>query len=63
MVGWHYRLDRHEFEQDPGVGEGQGSLLWCSPWSRKALDLTEQLNQTAVVMYECESWTRKKAEH
>ena len=46
MVGWHHRLDGHEFEQAPGVGEGQGSLVCCSPWGRKALDMTEWLNQT-----------------
>ena len=45
-VGWHYRLDGHEFEQDPGVGEGQGSLACCSPWGFKELDMTEQLNWT-----------------
>ena len=32
MVGWHHWLDRHEFEQAPGVGDGQGSLACCSPW-------------------------------
>ena len=31
MVGWHHRLDGHEFEQAPGVGDGQGSLAYCSP--------------------------------
>ena len=31
MVGWHHQLDGHEFEQAPGVGDGQGGLLWCSP--------------------------------
>ena len=30
MVGWHHRLDGHEFEQAPGVGDGQGSLVCCS---------------------------------
>ena len=44
MVGWHHRLDGHEFEQAPGDGEGQGSLVCCSPWGRKELDTTEQLN-------------------
>ena len=33
MVGWHHWLDGHEFEQAPGVGDGQGSLACCSPWS------------------------------
>ena len=32
MVGWHHRLDGHEFEQALGVGDGQGSLVCCSPW-------------------------------
>ena len=31
MVGWHHRLERHEFEQAPGDDEGQGSLGCCSP--------------------------------
>ena len=44
MVGWHHRLDRHELEQAPGVGDRQGSLVRCSPWGRKELDTTEQLN-------------------
>ena len=46
MVGWHHRLDRHEFEQAPGVGDGQGSLVCCSPWGHKESDTTEQLNWT-----------------
>ena len=32
MVGWHHPLDGHEFEQALGVGDGQGGLVWCSPW-------------------------------
>ena len=44
MVAWHYRLDGHESEQAPGVGDGQGSLACCSPWSHKESDMTEQLN-------------------
>ena len=35
MVGWHHHLDGHEFEQALGVGEGQGSLVCCSPWGPK----------------------------
>ena len=42
MVGWHYRLDRHEFEQALGVVDGQGSR----PQDRKKSDMTEQLNRT-----------------
>ena len=43
MVGWHHRLDGHEFEQALGAGDGQGSLACCSPWGRKESDTTEQL--------------------
>ena len=44
MVGWHHRLDGHEFEQAPGDGEEQGSLVCCSSWGHKESDTTEQLN-------------------
>ena len=44
MVGWHHQLDGHEFEQAPGVGDGQGGLPCCSPWGHKELDMTEWLN-------------------
>ena len=43
MIGCHHRLDGHEFEQAPGVGNGQRSLVCCSPWGHKELDVTEQL--------------------
>ena len=44
IVGWHHRLDGHEFEQALGVGDGQGSLACCSPWGHKVSDMTEGLN-------------------
>ena len=44
MLGWHPRLNGHEFEQGPGDGEGQGSLVCCSPWGHRELDRTEWLN-------------------
>ena len=44
MVGWHHRLNGHEFEQALGVGVGQGSLAGSSPWGRKESDTTEGLN-------------------
>ena len=44
IVGWHHWLNGHEFEQAPGVGDGQLSLGCCSPWGPKELDTTEQLN-------------------
>ena len=46
IVGWHYRLNGHEFEQALGVGDGQGSLACCSPWGCKESDTTERLNWT-----------------
>jgi len=46
MVEWNHWLDGHEFDQAPGVGDGQGSLACCSPWGCKELDMTEQLNWT-----------------
>ena len=44
MVGWYHWLNGHEFEQAPGVGDGQGSLVCCSPWRHKESDMTEQFN-------------------
>jgi len=46
MVGWHHRLNGHEFEQAPGDGEGQGSLVWCSPWGLNESNTTERLNNS-----------------
>ena len=44
MIGWHHQLDGHKSEQALGVGKEQGSLACYSPWGRKELDMTEQLN-------------------
>ena len=44
MVAWHHWLHGHEFEYTPGVGDGQGGLVWSSPWGRKESDTTKQLN-------------------
>ena len=44
MVGWHHQLNGHEFEQTPGDGVGQGSLVCCSSWGCKELNMTEWLN-------------------
>ena len=46
MVGWHHRLNGHEFEQTPGVGDGQGGLACRSPWGREESETTEGLNWT-----------------
>ena len=44
LVGWHHRLNGHELEQALGVGDGQGSLEFYSPWDCKELDTIELLN-------------------
>ena len=46
MVGWHHRLNGHEFEQALVAGDGQGSLVCCSPWGHKESNTTERLNRT-----------------
>ena len=58
MVGWHHQLDGHEFEQAPGVGDGQGSPACCSLWGHKESDTTKRLNGTELMKY-CSSqhWT------
>ena len=45
-VGWHHRLDGHEFEQTPGVGDGQGGLACWDSWGHKESDTTERLDWT-----------------
>ena len=49
MVGWHHRLDGREFEQAPGVGDGQGCLSCYSPRGRKESDTTQWLNWTELM--------------
>ena len=44
MIGWHDQLNGHEFELTLGDGERQGSLVSCSLWGLKELDMTERLN-------------------
>ena len=41
IVEWYHQLYGHELEQAPGVGDGQGSLVYCSPWRHKESDMTE----------------------
>ena len=50
MVGWHHRLNGHEFEQAPGISDGQEGLVCCSPWGRKESGMTEQLNWTDLML-------------
>ena len=53
MVGWHHRLGGHDFEQISGVGDGQGSLVCCSPWGYKRVghDWVAELNGTFANSY------------
>ena len=41
MIGWHHQLDGHKFELALGVGDGQGGLVYCSPWVHKHADMTK----------------------
>ena len=50
MVGWHHQLNGQEFEQAPGVGDGQGGLVCCSPPGLKESDTTERLNRAELVL-------------
>ena len=50
MVGWHHRLDGHEFEQAPGVGDGQGGLACSNAWGRKELDMTDPFTRVQPVL-------------
>ena len=59
MVGWHHWLNGHEFEQAPGIGDGQGSLACCSPWGHKESDTTERLNWTELKHKFCMHWETK----
>ena len=52
MVGWHHWLDEHEFDQAPGVADGQGSLVCFSPWGCKESYMTELLTEL--------NWMNKK---
>ena len=68
MVGWHHQLNGHESVQTPGGSEGQGNLVWYSPWGHKESDTTERLNNnnqtteaTAVMPHcpEAQCWSCK----
>ena len=53
MAGWHHRLNGHEFEQTLGDSEGQGSLVYCSPWGHKESDMTSRLNNNNTCTVSC----------
>ena len=50
IVGWHHRLNGHEFEQTLGDSEGQGSLICCNPWGWKKLDMIATKQQQQVIL-------------
>ena len=56
MVVWHHQLNGHEFEQVPGVDDGQGSLTHCSPWGCKESDMTKRLNWLAPKLKYISIW-------
>ena len=49
MVGWHHRINGHEFEWTLGVGDGQGGLACCGSWGHKESDTIERLNWTEPI--------------
>ena len=51
MAGWHHWLDVHEFGWTPGVGGGQGGLMWCDSWGHKESDTTERLNCAELIWW------------
>ena len=53
MVGWHHWLNGHEFEEAPGVGDGQGTLACYSPWGCKESDIAERLNNNKKHLRTC----------
>ena len=57
MITWHHWLDGHEFKYAPGVGDEQGSLVFCIPWGCKELDMTERLNLSHLLYPFIHSWS------
>ena len=58
MIGWHHELDGHEFEQGLEAGDGQGSLVCCSPWGHRVRHnlVTEQQQQIMLFLVDiCKS--------
>ena len=53
MIGWHHWLHEHEFEQAPGVGDGEGNLACYSPWGHKESNMTERLTELNFFYYIC----------
>ena len=67
MVGWHHWLDGNEFGQAPGLGDGQGGPICCSPWGCKESDTTEPLNSRIIAKHatwsaEADVWLQGRSE-
>ena len=62
MVGWHHRLNGRKFEQIPGDGKGQGSLVCCNPWGRRESDTIQRLNNNKGGRNEGSATTGSKAD-
>ena len=60
MVGWHHWLNGHEFEQAPGDGEGQGSVVCSSPRGHKESNTSEQLNSNCICRQILNHWTTRE---
>ena len=56
MVGWHHRLNGHEFKQALGVGDGQGGLVCCSPWGQKRQELANEEQQQIMLIVSSSFW-------
>ena len=70
VVGWHHQLNGHEFEQAPGIGEGEGSLACCSPWSQESqtqlsgwTDWLTDLHKRSRWTLPTSLWTRWSSSH
>ena len=67
MAGWHHWLNGRESEWTPGVGDGQGRLLCCSPWGCKESDMTEWVTELTKcylqeIQFQCKDTHRPKVE-
>ena len=60
MVGWHHRLNGHEFEQSLGDSDGQGGLACCGPWGRKELGMTDRLSSNRETKIPHAMWCGQK---
>ena len=53
MAEWHPRLDGHEFEWTPAVGDGQGGLAYCNSWGSKSQTRLSNWTELIWILYNC----------